>query len=224
MIAIWPAFSGPRWQTIPLPSTGKHALYRHTVDACCWPARPPFVEPTDIQSVARTRRLDRRSIGASLTSTTPSTSTTLFTRNLTAQPQPLDRRYTTNRYITVASFNTLTIHYLAAVPAKISMLHKCIDAIISCRIFWPVCTCKCIYLRVRYTSVADVVRPSVRCNISKTTQDRPIVIMEHYTEAGTADSVAAFRSHNCIDALWGTACFNFQMKICSNINLIRHWR
>ena len=45
-----------------------------------------------------------------------------------------------------------------------------------------------------YALLANV-RPSViRCHISKTKQDRPIVTMEHYIEVSTADSVAALRS------------------------------
>jgi len=47
-----------------------------------------------------------------------------------------------------------------------------------------------------YLILASVCSPVIRClsrgDISKTTQDRPIVTMEHYIEVGTADSVATF--------------------------------
>jgi len=55
-------------------------------------------------------------------------------------------------------------------------------------------------LRASYSLVSDI-GPSVRGHILKTTQDMPVFTMEHCTEVGIADYVAAFRS--CPDASLG---------------------
>ena len=54
----------------------------------------------------------------------------------------------------------------------------------------------------------------------RTTQDRPIVTMDHCQEVGVADSVAAFGSSP--DSAVGK-CLGFRYKICTNINAASCW-
>ena len=79
---------------------------------------------------------------------------------------------------------------------------------------------KLLLFRLKGQTLFADVDPSVVCcpsrgHISETKQNRPIVTMEHYYEAGTADSVVAFRSPIRRPA----NIFCFQIKRFSNINM-----
>jgi len=64
--------------------------------------------------------------------------------------------------------------------------------------------------------------------ISKTKQDRPIVTKERYTEVGSVDSVAAFRSSSRRSSLWGEILVSnkkkhVQILIWNSLNQSSSW-
>ena len=76
-------------------------------------------------------------------------------------------------------------------------------------------------LKAKYVTVSDIGPLSICClshgYISETKQDRPMVIMVHYWEVGTADYDATFIS--CPDVQSESySGFKYKIHVCANLN------